>query len=303
MDTTIEISLGAGPAASWWRNQLGLKSATLDDDTVWVTAVRNGVTRAVAGAQPRAGEHWHVLPVAQASPPDAELAIAVLRQLDEHITSHHQRGVARLLLPVEAGAPLTGPLRQGLGDLGFDLATRVAFVSPPIPTPTARRDDDTDGQPSAESGVRLRPVGDLQDHATRSEFETLFTATLVDCQGALGSGEQSAAQTLADYSADSRNDTSHWYWVEVGVQRAGCVLLAPGDGCDGALSLLYFGVNEGCRGRTAGVGVLGAVSSLRVVRRAGVFSAVDLANLPAWRSYVAAGWHEIFRRDLWWKRW
>lgn len=116
--------------------------------------------------------------------------------------------------------------------------------------------------------------------------EATYRGTL-DCPAL--NGVRTADEVLEGYEFACGKELSLWHVVHYGGREAGCLLVASYGGGQ-ACELTYMGLVPECRGQ--GLGRQMVQHALWLARQAGgarMVAAVDLANTPALRLYLSAG--------------
>lgn len=129
--------------------------------------------------------------------------------------------------------------------------------------------------------------------------ELSYQGTL-DCPAVNGLRE--VADVLEGYRATGVYDPSRWLVARIDDQDVGCLLLTDHPALD-QWELIYMGVSPGFRGRGLGTDLVRQGQWLtRQAGRARLVLAVDAANLPALRTYVAAGFWQWGQKAAWVKQ-
>ena len=138
-----------------------------------------------------------------------------------------------------------------------------------------------------------------QDRARQAAvIEATYDGTL-DCPRL--NGVRRAEDVVAGHESNGVFDPNNWFFVRLGGQDIGCLLLAEhGNGEN--WELVYVGLTPAARGRGYGLQLIQSAQSM--ARRKGasqLLLAVDAANAPAVASYLAAGFVVWDRRPVYLK--
>ena len=327
MSYRVEVVTGGNPlvaAATWWAVQIGADLAlALDEATIWSVARTGDNLIACVGARQRTGGQFQWLsPAVSDAVGDSiggdlidemfgDVLGRLFPELDAAILTSSPQVSARLLLPTDR--TVVAAVQPVLARLGYAHGADVAFYASPTSLAPLTSTPDVHLQRLDEPAARGCPMaGNPESMATASAsnwqalpsaFRALFAETLAESRAVPGLDEQIPEHLLTDFATDCGGDFAHWYYIRVGGQQIGCVLMDGRDRQAGHISLLYLGLLPAWRGRGCGSGALGCLGGVRELRDAIFLASVDLGNDSARRMYERSGWRMQICRELWWKRW
>lgn len=147
-----------------------------------------------------------------------------------------------------------------------------------------------------ESELTFEPLTARSDDELATLLENTYEQTL-DCPAL--NGVQDCREVLAGYRATGSFDPANWYFVQLGGNDVGCLLLADFPEVNQYL-LVYMGLLPAARGQGLGIELVRHAQWLcGRAGRARLVLAVDAENSPAIDIYAAAGFIAWDRRSVW----
>jgi mycothiol synthase len=212
-----------------------------------------------------------------------ETAEALLRSLDEHLSSRNVR-MAQAVLMSHDGLDATC-LRDG----GYQHAADLLYLA-------SERSQFPDSPPS--SPLDFHPYQPSDQPRLAALIEQTYEGTR-DCPSL--NGVRDTQDVLEGYRQTGQSGWRHWLLVQHEHRDVGCLLLADHTEHD-QWELVYMGVLPAARGRGWGVEITRYGQWLTLCAgKQRLVLAVDAANEPAIAMYVTAGFAECARRSVWLK--